>query len=180
MKSVLKNSLYLLLRFALVAFLSFTSYLLAAKYEFVSYILVVIYGFALLYFFSYTLWYEGDRDTNRVKIGQAPETLWKGFVSAAIVLIPIIIALAVSLFFISSTGPASEVWGLVRIILSSGGFYLFYVLFPLSPVGATVAVIFLYLIAIVCAGTGYILGYKRISVKETLKTRFSGIFRKNN
>ncbi|MBQ4645701.1 MAG: hypothetical protein IJB72_08075, partial [Clostridia bacterium] len=132
MKSVLKLSLSLLLRTVLVCMLSFmaviTLGMIASSNGEINPVVAVIFGliylFMLLYFFTYTSWVEGGRDNNRVAIGQATEMLYKGYLSAAIVVIPIIAIFVISYVFMDVQNSVMGVLNILKLIFVWAGIYL--------------------------------------------------------
>lgn len=106
MKKSMKCGAWLLARVCLVAMLSFMSFTLTA---FVSTnilvpIFAVFYTLMLAYFFVFTMWTEGNSDTNKVKIGLMSEMKSKGFMAAAAVLLPLIIINLITLLMPAAIG----------------------------------------------------------------------------
>ncbi|MBE6890610.1 MAG: hypothetical protein E7481_01155 [Ruminococcaceae bacterium] len=196
MKSVLKLSLSLLLRTVLVCMLSFmaviTLGMIASSNGEINPVVAVIFGliylFMLLYFFTYTSWVEGGRDNNRVAIGQATEMLYKGYLSAAIVVIPIIAIFVISYVFMDVQNSVMGVLNILKLIFVWAGIYLTVPLTggistttvdtegadPTLALYMTLILCAVYIIAAVCSGVGYVFGYKKISFIPKLTDKIMG------
>lgn len=95
-----KNVWYLFLRYLMITvFVFMCTPLVATNASFVGPILGVLYLFGLVYFFWFTMKVEGEKDVNRVKIGQADRFRWKGAVCALILAVPLIVINLVPLAF---------------------------------------------------------------------------------
>lgn len=176
-KRIRASALNLFLRMILIAMLSFMAIPVMAfveKESAFAYILFVVFGilylFMLCYFFVFTLWSEGGSDRNRVANNVIVYHPWKGFLSAAIVMIPLYVIQIIPLFF-SDTTPEilKAVLTVLKLIFSMPGFFPTLALTGgdlsqfLDVMGTSICCV-LYTIAIVCSGIGYLVGYKQITL----------------
>lgn len=197
MKSVFKLSLSLLLRAILVCLLSFMAVITLGMIgssngeinPVVAVIFGIIYLFMLLYFFVYTAWVEGGKDNNRVNIGQANEMVWKGFVSAAIVVVPLIAVFVITYIFVDVQNGFMSFLNIIKLIFVWAGIYLTVpftggisttsvnsegVADPELALYMTVILCAVYIIAAICSGVGYIFGYKKISFIPQIVNKIMG------
>lgn len=197
MKSVFKLSLSLLLRTVLVCMLSFmaviTLGMIASSNGEINPVVAVIFGiiylFMLLYFFVYTSWVEGGRDSNLVKIGKANELVGKGFISSAVIVIPIMAIFIVSYVFMDVQNTVMSVLNILKLIFVWAGIYLTVPFTggistttvdaeggsdPILALYMTVILCAVYAVAAICSGVGYIFGYKKISFIPQLVNRIMG------
>ncbi len=197
MKSILKLSLSLLLRTILVCMLSFMAVITLGMIgtsngeinPVVAVIFGIIYLFMLVYFFVYTAWVEGVKDNNRVNIGQANEMVWKGFASAAVVVIPVVIIFIVTYVFMDVQNGIMSLLNILKLIFVWAGIYLTVpftggisttsvdadgVADPTLALYMTVVLCAVYILSAVCSGVGYIFGYKKISFIPQLVNKLTG------
>lgn len=197
MKSVFKLSLSLLLRTVLVCMLSFMAVITLGMVgssngeinPVISVIFGIIYLFMLLYFFVYTSWVEGGKDNNRVKIGQANEMVYKGFLSAAIVVVPVIAVFVITYAFMNVQNTVMSILNILKLIFVWAGIYLTVPFTggisttsvdaegtadPTLALYMTLILCVIYIIAAICSGVGYIFGYKKISFIPQLVNKIMG------
>ena len=197
MKKVLKLSLGLLGRTILICLLSImavvTLSIIASSKGQINPVVSVIFGslyfIMLVYFFVLTAWNEGGKDSNRVAIGQSKEMIYKGFLSAAILVIPIVTVFILTHIFEDYQNNIMNILNIIKFIFMWTGIY-FAVPFtggistttiePGAETDPTAALIItcilcgVYVIAGICAGVGYIFGYKKISFIPKLMTKLFG------
>ncbi|MDF2686026.1 MAG: hypothetical protein K0S55_1207, partial [Clostridia bacterium] len=125
MKYTLKASLYLLARVILVCILSFLSIPMASIAPGIFRpILGIFYFSIMLYFFVFTMWYEGGKDINRINTEMVNKNLGKGFISASILTIPLCIINIVPLFFPSDLKNIFvTIFGVLKIIFSMSNIF---------------------------------------------------------
>lgn len=197
MKNIFKLSLHLLLNTFLVCMLSFmaiiTLGMVGASNGYINPVISVIFGllyfFMLMYFFVHTAWVEGGRDNNRVAIGQARETIYKGFLSAAVVVLPIIAIFIVTEMFKQNESTLMGILNILKLIFCWAGVYLTVPLTggvsntniegvssldPMADMLITAILCGVYVVAWICAGVGYIFGYKKISFIPALTNKIMG------
>ena len=198
MKSTLKCSLYLLARIVLVCMLSFMSiYLTGISKEVMYPVLAVFYYIMIMYFFVYTMWFEGDKDTNRVTIGLQKYMPYKGFLAAAIAVAPIIILFMIQAFIPSLQGTMfMNVVSIINMIFEMSAFYTvgcvlqIYqadttksesfkdVLFNTESITDTqliaITVSVVLISCVIGAGIGYIVGYKKIHIFKPIADKLTG------
>ena len=198
MKNVFKLSLTLFLRTILVCLLSFmaviTLTVIGSSEGYVNPVISVVFGvfyfIALLYFFIYSAWDEGKKDSNRVAIGQSKEMIYKGFLSAAIVVVPIITIFILTHVFGDYQNDIMNILNIIKLIFMWAGAY-FTVPFtggvstttiePGAETDPTTAIIMtsilcgVYVASWIGSGVGYIFGYKKISFIPKLMTTFFGV-----
>lgn len=174
---ILKGSLYLFARVVLVCVLAFMAMPLASMApDILNPILAIFYFIILLYFFVFTMWYEGVKDRNRVEIGLIKENKFKGFISAGIILFVLLLINYLPMFFSTdSKGVFISVLNVIKIIFSSSVSYeisFFIGSVDLSAMGgnwdhliisSTVFTV-IYIICAIGSGIGYIFGYKNIVI----------------
>ncbi len=168
MNTVGKNVGYLLIRMLCVAILSITTIILN-----IPVILAILYGFALIYFFAYTMWYAGDKDANAVGNGRMAPMPHKGFLCGGIVTVPMCVIMLATLFFLNPESSLQGTMSLVRLIFALPALNLYNAMIDVSMTAATLAVCGLYIVCAVCAGVGYIIGYKRLHPIKKLLSLFS-------
>lgn len=179
MKAFRKSVLYLSLRYLLVTFLSFMTYTLVARSPRVlAPIMAVFYFCVTMYFFVYTLWYEGCRDISRVKTGAVREFPAKGFAAGGV------LGVVLSVFYVLPRflPSGSTVHGIFYLIKSYLMLPCIYAALPFvdqsmseseflawkTQMGSALElrmdlVFFGFLLAwIIGGGIGYLLGYKDI------------------
>lgn len=177
MKFFGKSVLYLSLRYLMMAFLSFMTYTMVTRSPHVLAPLMAVFYFCVtMYFFVYTLWYEGCRDISRVKTGVVREFQAKGFAAGGV------LGLILSVFYVLPRFmPAgSMVHGIFYIIRTVLMLPCIYAAIPFVDQGMSEAeflawkeqlsgtlelrmdlVFFGFLLAwIIGGGIGYLLGYK--------------------
>jgi len=156
-------------------------------------ILAILYTFMLIYFFVLTMWYEGGKDANRVETGVMKPMPYKGYLSAFIVTIPLMI----NSYAMYAIGPEVKnifvsILRIIKVVVSFSTSYAITLFTTTSesdilegaPTRAgdalTAVIVFcvIYLIASVCAGIGYTFGYKKIEVINPLKKMIMGLFTK--
>lgn len=168
-KSIAKGSWFLFLRFFLVCLLCLMTVPLATfAPDILGPALGFFYGFVLLYFFVFTMWSIGKKDTNLVKTELAKENLAKGFLSAGILAVILFILVLIPSFFSQgNTGTAAVVFNVIKFFLSMSVNYLVVFFFGASsPYGTVIMFGIVMLICTVSAGIGYIVGYKNIPLIE--------------
>ncbi len=172
---ILKNSLYLFARVILVCVLAFMAIPLASvSRNIFNPIFAVFYFIVLFYFFVLTTWHEGVRDRNRVEIGLIKENKAKGFISAGIVLLFLLLVNYLPMFFSpDSRGVFVTILSVVKVIFASAVSYATSVFIgdvDLSNMGgnaehlmisSTVFTV-IYTVCAVSSGISYIIGYKNI------------------
>ena len=194
MKNTLKCSVYLLARIILVCMLSFMALPLSSMYPplFIP-VLAILYTFMLIYFFVLTMWHEGGKDANRVEIGAMKPMPYKGYLSAFIVTIPLMI----NSFAMYAIGPevrnaVVSVLRVVKVIFSFSTSYAITLFTSTTEsdilegaqtqasdaLSAVIVFCVIYFAASVCAGIGYTFGYKKIEVLNPLKKQITDLFSK--
>ena len=198
MKNIFKLSLHLILRVALVCLLSLMAVItlgtIASSNGQLNPVVSVIFGFfyfiMLVYFFILSAWTEGGKDSNRVAIGQSKEMIYKGFISSAIVVVPIVTVFVLTYVYSDYKNDTMNVLNLIKFFFMWAGVY-FSVPFtggvstttidpgaetdPMVALIMTVILCAVYIIAGICAGVGYIFGYKKISFIPKLMTKYFGV-----
>jgi len=194
MKNTLKCSVYLLARIILVCMLSFMALPLSSMYPpLFNPVLAILYTFMLIYFFVLTMWHEGGKDANRVEIGAMKPMPYKGYLSAFIVTIPLMI----NSFAMYAIGPevrnaVVSVLRVVKVIFSFSTSYAITLFTSTTEsdilegaqtqasdaLSAVIVFCVIYFAASVCAGIGYTFGYKKIEVLNPLKKQITDLFSK--
>ncbi|MBO5036794.1 MAG: hypothetical protein J6B51_02170 [Clostridia bacterium] len=194
MKNTLKCSVYLLARIILVCMLSFMALPLSSMYPpLFNPVLAILYTFMLIYFFVLTMWHEGGKDANRVEIGAMKPMPYKGYLSAFIVTIPLMI----NSFAMYAIGPevrnaVVSVLRVVKVIFSFSTSYAITLFTSTTEsdilegaqtqasdaLSAVIVFCVIYFAASVCAGIGYTFGYKKIEVLNPLKKQITDLFNK--
>ena len=194
MKNTLKCSAYLLARIILVCMLSFMALPMSSMAPNIfNPILAVLYVFMLIYFFVLTMWYEGGKDANRVETGIMKPMPYKGYISAFIVTIPLMI----NSYAMYAVGPEVRnifvsILRIIKVVISFSTSYAITLFTSTTESdileGAqtqasdalTAVIVFcvIYTVASVCAGIGYTFGYKKIEVFNPLKKMIMGLFTK--
>ncbi len=194
MKNTLKCSLYLLARIVLVCMLSFMAIPLSSMAPSVlNPILAILYTGMLIYFFVLTTWYEGGKDANRVEIGTMKPMPYKGYLSAFIVTIPLMIN-SYAMYAISSDSEniVINVLRIIKVIFAFSTSYAITLFTSTSEadilegaetqasdaLAAVIVFCVIYFVASICAGIGYTFGFKKIQVFEPLKKQITGLFKK--
>ena len=194
MKNTLKCSVYLLARIILICMLSFMALPLSSMYPpLFNPVLAILYTFMLIYFFVLTMWHEGGKDANRVEIGTMKPMPYKGYLSAFIVTIPLMI----NSFAMYAIGPevrnaVVSVLRVVKVIFSFSTSYAITLFTSTTEsdilegaqtqasdaLSAVIVFCVIYFAASVCAGIGYTFGYKKIEVLNPLKKQITDLFSK--
>jgi len=189
MKNTLKCSVYLLARVILVTMLSFMAIPLSSSApEILNPILAVFYTFMIIYFFVLTMWHEGGKDSNRVSTGVMNETLYKGFVSAAIVCIPVILLTVFMLLVKNADNPVTNALSIIEVIFVVSVYYAVSLVTPVTAADITEGVVattadriptvivfcVIYTACIIAAGIGYIVGYKKILIFKPITDKILG------
>ena len=194
MKNTLKCSVYLLARIILVCMLSFMALPLSSMYPpLFNPVLAILYTFMLIYFFVLTMWHEGGKDANRVEIGAMKPMPYKGYLSAFIVTIPLMI----NSFAMYAIGPevrnaVVSVLRVVKVIFSFSTSYAITLFTSTTEsdilegaqtqasdaLSAVIVFCVIYFVASICAGIGYTFGYKKIEVLNPLKKQITDLFSK--
>ena len=194
MKNTLKCYVYLLARIILVCMLSFMALPLSSMYPpLFNPVLAILYTFMLIYFFVLTMWHEGGKDANRVEIGAMKPMPYKGYLSAFIVTIPLMI----NSFAMYAIGPevrnaVVSVLRVVKVIFSFSTSYAITLFTSTTEsdilegaqtqasdaLSAVIVFCVIYFAASVCAGIGYTFGYKKIEVLNPLKKQITDLFSK--
>lgn len=137
------------------------------------------YGFVLLYFFIFTMWSIGKKDTNLVKTGLAEENLAKGFISAGILAVILFLFVLIP-SFLPQSGDASTivvVLNTVKVVLSMCvNFLVMFFFGNASPYGTVIVFAVTMLICTVSAGIGYIVGYRNIPLIEPIIQKIKKMF----
>lgn len=138
----------------------------------------IFYFFVLLYFFVFTMWYEGGKDINRLNTGLIKKNMGKGFISAAIVAVPLCIIHIVPIFFPPEMKNLfATILGVLKVIFSMSSVFAVQI-FIKDEVDITQGVggnlesayiaAFVYcgilLICVIGSGIGYIVGFKQIPI----------------
>lgn len=197
MKNIFKLSLHLLLRTILVCILAVMAVITLGMIgssngqinPVISVIFGVLYFIMLMYFFIFTSWVEGGKDCNRVAIGKSKQLLSKGFISAAIVVAPIISVFLLTHFFSDYQNGIMNFLNILKLIFVWVGIY-FTVPFSggvstttidgpkelPSEVQLIMTLILcgVYVAAFIGSGVGYIFGYKKISFIPKLTAKILG------
>lgn len=195
MKLVFKSALHLFLRVILVCALAFMAFPAFGVFTgsdgsiniVASAILGSFYLVMLVYFFVFTMWTEGNSDANRVKIGEIEPMQYKGFLSSAIVVVPIIILNIASLSFGQSESIIISILNVLKLIFQMAAIFLTMVVANTSTLSEVTGTIdaqhMQYMVIIICAvyfaafiggGIGYIFGYRKISFFPQLKEKLFG------
>lgn len=194
MKNTLKCSVYLLARIILVCMLSFMALPLSSMYPpLFNPVLAILYTFMLIYFFVLTMWHEGGKDANRVEIGAMKPMPYKGYLSAFIVTIPLMI----NSFAMYAIGPevrnaVVSVLRVVKVIFSFSTSYAITLFTSTTEsdilegaqaqasdaLSAVIVFCVIYFVASICAGIGYTFGFKKIEVINPLKKQIMDLFNK--
>ncbi len=194
MKNTLKCSVYLLARIILVCMLSFMALPLSSMYPpLFNPVLAILYTFMLIYFFVLTMWHEGGKDANRVEIGAMKPMPYKGYLSAFIVTIPLMI----NSFAMYAIGPevrnaVVSVLRVVKVIFSFSTSYAITLFTSTTEsdilegaqaqasdaLSAVIVFCVIYFVASICAGIGYTFGYKKIEVLNPIKKQITDLFSK--
>ena len=194
MKNTLKCSVYLLARIILVCMLSFMALPLSSMYPpLFNPVLAILYTFMLIYFFVLTMWHEGGKDANRVEIGAMKPMPYKGYLSAFIVTIPLMI----NSFAMYAIGPevrnaVVSVLRVIKVIFSFSTSYAITLFTSTTEsdilegaqtqasdaLSAVIVFCVIYFVASICAGIGYTFGYKKIEVLNPLKKQITDLFNK--
>lgn len=168
-KSILRSIWFLLLRFILVCVLCFMTIPLASfAPAIMPPILGFFYGGVLLYFYIFTMWSVGKKDTNLVKTGIAKENLAKGFLAAGILAVVLFIFVLIPSFFPpDAAGTAAVIFNLIKFCLTMCVNYLITFFFgPASPYGTVIVFGIMMVLCTVSAGIAYLVGYKNIPLIE--------------
>ena len=198
MKNIFKLALHLFLRVILVCLLSLMAVITLGTIgssngqinPVVSVIFGVFYFIMLVYFFILSAWTEGGKDNNRVAIGQSTEMIYKGFLSAAIVVVPVVTVFILTHVFSDYQNNVMNVLNLIKFLFMWAGIY-FTVPFtggvstttielgaetdPTSALIMTAILCAVYIISWIGSGVGYIFGYKKISFIPKLMNKFFGV-----
>lgn len=170
-KSILQSAWFLFLRLILVCILCFMTIPLASfAPAILTPLLGFFYGFVLLYFFIFTMWSVGKKDTNLVKTGLSKENLAKGFLAAGILAVILFILVLIPSFFPQDyTGTVAVVFNFIKFALSLCINYLVIFFFGNASLYGTVIVFGIaMIICTASAGIAYIVGYKNIPLIEPL------------
>ncbi|MBQ6053400.1 MAG: hypothetical protein IJL30_08995 [Clostridia bacterium] len=194
MKNTLKCSLYLLARIILVCMLSFMAIPLSSVApKILNPILAVLYTGMLIYFFVLTMWHEGGKDSNRVEIGVMKPMPYKGFLSAFIVTVPLMI-LSYSMYAVGQD-VSSIIIRALKILWTVFAFSTSYAMLLFTSTtesdimegaatqssDALITVIVfcvIYFVASISAGVGYNFGYRKIEVVSKIKATILSLFKK--
>lgn len=194
MKNVFKCSLYLLARIILVCMLSFMAIPLSSMAPSVlNPILAVLYTGMLIYFFVLTMWYEGGKDANRAEIGTMKAMPYKGYLSAFIVTVPLMVN-SYAMYAISSESGnvIIDALRIIKVIFSFSTSYAITLFTSTSEadilqgaetqqadaLAAVIVFCVIHFAASICAGIGYTFGFKKIQVFEPLKKQIAGLIKK--
>ena len=126
-------------------------------------ILGVFYLFALMYFFILTCHHEGMSDRNRVETALIRKNKAKGFISAAIVIVPMLLAGAIPVIFMNGienvfTNVLSIIYAVFSLsVMNLADAFVGDTGSKLIAFGVYAAV---YLICFICAGISYVLGFE--------------------
>jgi len=194
MKHILRSSSHLLLRVILVCALSFMSItIISISPELMIPFLAIFYFIVMLYFFTFTMWHAGVQDINKVKLNTQKETLYKGFLSALIVVLPLCMFNIIPLFFdLSQSNIFYTIFGIIKVVFSmccvfaitfiTGGNAMTFAenegeaVQPINAILSTEIYCIMMIIFVIGAGIGYIFGYKRIEIFPPLYKNIKKMF----
>lgn len=177
-KLTLKGTLYLFARVVLICVLAFMSIPVASMApNIMNPILAVFYFIMMIYFWTLTMWHEGVRDRNRVEIELIRENKAKGFISSGILLLFLLVINYLPMFFSTeSKNIFVTVISVIKVVFSSSVSYavsFFVGTVDISQtmggnperllISSTVFTV-IHLICAICAGIGYMVGYKNIVI----------------
>ena len=160
---IFKLTSYLFLRILLICALSMMASTLTIKAPIMNPIFGIFYFFALIYFFALTCHHEGMSDRNRVETSLIKKKKAKGFISAAIIIVPMLLAGAIPVIFMDG------IKNIFTNVLS-----IIYAIFSLSVMNladtfvgdtgsktiAFAVYATVYAVCLICAGISYILGFE--------------------
>jgi len=160
---IFKLSLYFFLRIILICALSMMASTLALRAPIMNPILGIFYFLVLIYFVLLTFHHEGMSDRNRVETGLIRKNTAKGFISAGIVIVPMILAGAIPTIFMNGIENVfTNVLNIIYLIFSLSVMNLAHTFVgdTQSKVIGFAVYAAVYAICFICAGIAYKFGFE--------------------
>jgi len=173
MKRTLQRSLYLFLRYLMIALLCLMTIILAEAAPMILYpVLGLFYLVAVLYFVIFTSWHEGGKDIALVNAGASKKNLGRGFLAfipVAVLLVAVAVARIIAVPFgdVSGFSLSQGILPMFDTLLMMPDWYLANLpeLFGANTVFWRYFIHFALLAVYwVSSGIAYIVGYKRILI----------------